>query len=107
MVEKTNDNEFLWRQFERLGEAIGDGLHYEDPSISKEYKRISKILLPDVYKEARVIKAKQVNENMAKLLSTKPCACGGVLKQARSGSKVAYCTSCNARYKAKKAKKTD
>ena len=41
----ARENEFEWRQFCRLGEMIGDGLHYEESWISKEYKRLQKNLI--------------------------------------------------------------
>jgi predicted Zn-ribbon and HTH transcriptional regulator len=101
------DNKILWDRFCRLGEMIGDGLHYEDKSISTEYKKLMKILLPPTdeeksfYKEARKIKNKSIDEQMGKLLSVKKCDCGGEIKQLRSGSKAAKCQSCGQRFKAK------
>ena len=55
------ENEFEWNQFCRIGEMMGDGLHYEADGkwISKEYKRLAKILLKpseeekEFYKKAR------------------------------------------------------
>ena len=107
MKEQSEHDKLMWNQFCRLGEMIGDGLHYEEPWISKEYKKLAKILIPptdeekEYYKEIREIKNKSIDEQMAKLLSEKKCNCGGVIKQSRSGSKVAYCISCKQRFKAK------
>lgn len=103
----SRENKHEWDMFCRLGEMIGDGLHHEDPWISKEYKKLAKILIPptdeekEYYKKIREIKNKSIDEQMAKLLSEKKCDCGGEIKQSRSGSKVAYCQSCNQRFRAK------
>ena len=40
MNKTFDDNEFLWSQFIRLGEMLGDGDC--DAWVSKEYKRIAK-----------------------------------------------------------------
>lgn len=42
-----SNDKFLWNQFCRLREMIGDGLHHEEPWISKEYKKLQKILIPE------------------------------------------------------------
>lgn len=101
----VNENQQLWDRFCRLGEMIGDGLHNEPDGkwISKEYNRLRKILLPkdETDKEFAKLKNKNLDIIMAELIKNKPCQCGGTLKQFRSGSKVAYCQTCNARYKAK------
>lgn len=102
------ENEHEWQQFIKLGDMMGDGLHYEEPWIAKEYKRLAKILVPEI-KEAgqKRIKAKaeRINEQMLSLLSTKTCKCGGSLRQSGSGSLIAYCNNCNSRYKAISKKK--
>ena len=48
-----NGNEHLWRQFEKLGEMMGDGLHHEADGkwISVEYKKLAKILCPEGFAE--------------------------------------------------------
>lgn len=95
------DDDFLWRQFCRLGEMMGDGLHHEAGGrwISCEYKRLSRILMPDVFAEMRKNKADAVDVQMDKLIKTVKCKkCGGDLRQSRKGSKVAYCNDCNTRY---------
>ena len=104
-----NDNQFLWNQFCKLGEMMGDGLHYEPDGkwISTEYKKLSRILIPELKeddKKERLIKATSIDVQMEKLTAEKKCQCGGKLKQARKGSKIAYCQTCNARYKAKSKK---
>lgn len=85
---------------------IGDGLHHEEPWISKEYNKISRILNPDFYKDIAKQKSKKIDEQMNDLLSKRDCTCGGALKQSRKGSRVCYCTTCNKRYKAKTINKT-
>jgi hypothetical protein len=98
------ENEFEWRQFCRLGEAIGDGLHYEDPWISKEYRRLSRLLIPEIKEqeaERRKAKAEALSKKMDDFLVGKKCECGGALKQKRKGTLVCYCELCGARYKAK------
>jgi hypothetical protein len=103
-------NQHLWDTFARLGERIGDGDMDADEArwVNREYKRLSRILVPEineVYKKQRQAKAIHINEKMAKLLAIKKCDCGGTLEQSRSGSKIAYCKVCNKRYKASKSKK--
>lgn len=99
------DDDFNQRQFERLGEMIGDGLHHESDSkwILKEYNKLMKILIPEVkerIKEARKDRNKIIDQQILKLLVDFKCSCGGALKQKRSGSRVCYCNKCNLRYKA-------
>lgn len=102
----VRENEMEWRQFCRLGEMMGDGLHYEADGkwIAKEYRKLAKLLIPELReqdKTKRKLKAVNIDEQMTKLLAEKKCSCGGVLKQKRSGAKVAYCEKCNARYVAR------
>ncbi len=108
-MEDNKENQHLWNQFIRLGERIGDGDLDASESrwMNKEYSKLSKILIPELKekaKEQRANKAKNINEQMVKLLSDKNCMCGGSYKQSRSGSKVAYCQSCNKRVMACKSK---
>jgi hypothetical protein len=99
------DNEFEWRQFCKLGEMIGDGLHHEDPWISKEYKRLQKILLPETKEEkeyknkVRKLKNENIDNQISERLKTDRCQCGSELKQIRSGSKKVKCVKCENRYK--------
>lgn len=100
------DNEHLWRQFCKLGEMMGDGLHYEPDGkwIAKEYRQLAKILIPEMKEEnsiRRKLKAANIDAQMAKLLEGKKCNCGGEIKQGRSGTKVAYCQNCKQRYVAR------
>jgi len=93
----------LWSQFCKLGEMMGDGLHNEPDGkwISKEYKRLYKILMPEQTAINRKLKAEAIDAQMAKLLEGRKCDCGGEIKQGRSGSKVAYCKNCNNRFVAR------
>ena len=107
-------NDFLWNQFCRLGEMIGDGLHCEDPWITKEYKRLQKILLPETEeekvnkREVRKSCNKNLDEQISKRSKTDKCKCGSDLKQVRSGSRTVVCTGvdCGKKfwYKTKKKK---
>ena len=108
-TNNSNSKDFLWTQFCRLGEMIGDGLHNEPDGrwISKEYSRLRRILIPvtkeeyDAKREWRKTKNEKIDTQMAKLLENKKCDCGGIIKQKRSGTKVAYCQDCKTRYRAK------
>lgn len=105
----SDDKDFLWRQFVKLGDMMGDGLHHESDGkwIVKEYNKLAKILIPELKeqnKEKRKAKAKRVNEQMTRLLAEKKCSCGGSLIQKRSGTKIAYCVECNSRYSARAKK---
>ena len=102
----SKDNEHLWRQFCRLGEMMGDGLHYEPDGkwIAKEYRQLAKILIPEMKEEnsiRRKLKVANIDAQMAKLLEGKKCSCGGEIKQGRSGTRVAYCQNCKQRYVAR------
>lgn len=103
------DNKILWSQFIRLGEMMGDGLHREPDGkwIAKEYRRLAKILIPEMQEEnsiRRKLKAANIDTQMSKLLDGKKCDCGGEIKQGRSGTKVAYCVNCKQRYVARPKK---
>lgn len=107
---KINNNEVLWDRFIRLGERIGDGDldASERKWILPEYRRLMKQLVPGIKEqetEHRRLRAINIDAQMVKKLAENDCKCGGKLKQARSGSKVAYCEICNARYKAQTVKK--
>ena len=106
-IEKPDDDgkKFMWEQFCRLGERIGDGDMDADEEkwVNREYKRLSRILVPEIdehYKEVRKAKAIRVNEQIKKLIEIKKCDCGGSLRQSRAGSKICYCKLCNKRFKA-------
>lgn len=110
-----DDKQFLWNRFIKLGNMMGDGLHYEPDGkwISKEYGKLLKILCPPT-EEEKAIKSeirRKKNENIdiqiTERLKTDKCSkCKSDLKQTRKGSKVVQCINeeCKARfqYKAKK-----
>lgn len=109
-MEEKRENEHLWNQFIRLGERIGDGDldASESKWMNRDYKKLSKILIPELKEDAKKRRLEintHINEQMVKLLSEKKCMCGGVLKQSRSGSKVCYCVDCKKRYVGTRAKK--
>lgn len=102
-----SDRDFLSRQFIRLGDMMGDGLHHEPDGkwISTEYRKISKLLYPEEFKRKRKQKADQINNRINELLKENKCRkCNSELKQSRSGSRILNCTQCNSKYKLGKAK---
>jgi hypothetical protein len=99
---KPSQKSHLHEQLVKLGDMMGDGLHHESDGkwIPKEYNKVLRALEPEIFKEKRKRKAEALNKKMITLLLSKRCTCGGVLTQSRSGSKIAYCTVCDKRYKA-------
>ena len=74
----SRGNEFEWNQFCRLGEMMGDGLHHEPDRkwISKEYRRLSRILIPEIKEaeqKARKAKGENIQRQMEALMEKKPC----------------------------------
>ena len=87
---------------------IGDGLHYEADGkwISKEYKRLSRILIPEIReaeKKGQIAKNEARNKRIAELLANFTCSCGGKCKHVKSGSLTVKC-QCGKIYKARKTK---
>lgn len=110
MNATKRENEFEWNQFIKLGDMMGDGLHHEEPWIAKEYKKLAKILIPDLReteKKRRVNKNESINLQIAEKLKADKCNCGSDLKQVRSGSKVVQCINkeCNKKYTYKSKKR--
>ena len=109
--DNKSNNQNLWDQFVKLGDMMGDGLHHEPDGkwIGREYKRLSKILVPEIKEaetENRKIKNKAVDGQIKKLLEAiKSKCCTADLKHSRSGSLIVYCSICNKRFKAVKSKK--
>lgn len=99
------NQEHLYNQLIKLGDMMGDGLHHEEPWIAKEYKKVMNLLHPEINQEIRKRKADNVNIQMRALLLVKKCECGCAFKQARSGSKIAYCRGCGRRVKATSKRK--
>lgn len=82
----------LHRDLVILGDMIGDGLHYEDPSISREYRKIAKKLYPHAYQR------KHRKPTQAFLRTLKVCSCGqtGWAYTKYSNNSVGFkCKSCN------------
>lgn len=109
-MERKEHEQHLWDRFARLGERIGDGdlEGSEKKWFNREYSKLARILIPEIKeqdKQKRASKSKNIDEQMVKLLSEHKCQCGGTYKQSRSGSKIAYCQSCNKRVQASKSKK--
>lgn len=109
-MEREEKDQHLWDRFIRIGERIGDGDLEPSESrwINREYKKLSKILIPDIaanYKAAQKERNKNRDEQIAKLAAEKKCSCGGTYKQSRSGSKILYCISCKKRVIAVASKK--
>lgn len=106
-VAEREENSRLHEQLVKLGDMMGDGLHYEADGkwISAEYKRICRILFPEKFQRQRKAKAEAIDASMKRLLMNFKCECGGIVIQKRSGCKVAYCGKCNKRYVANNRKK--
>lgn len=99
-----DSKDHLWKQFEKLGEMIGDGLHSESDGkwIVRDYNKLSKILLPDMWENVRKEQNKARNVAIEKVLKRDKCPnCQGEFKQSRSGSLVVECKICNKKYKYK------
>ena len=108
MRGKNRDLSFEWGQFERLGDMIGMGEHLQEGGawITKEYKRLQKLLLPketaEFNKRTRELKNKQINDIVAKGVERDRCSkCRGELEQVRKGSYIVKCKECGARFKYK------
>jgi len=88
----------LHRQLVKLGDMMGDGLHHEPDGkwIEVEYRRVLKALgmLPK-----RKNNSEAINQQMSQRVKDVRCGkCQGELKQTRSGSKRAFCVSCNSKW---------
>lgn len=103
-MDKTfDDNEFLWSQFIRLGEMLGDGDC--DAWVGKEYKQIA-IQLGLIKRKPRKNHSSQIDEFMEKRITQVKCAkCNGILKQSRKGSFNGICTNCGAKFTLGKRRK--
>lgn len=110
------DNKFLWNQFIKLGDMMGDGLHHESDGkwIVKEYNKLFKILCPPTEEEKahkseiRRKKNENIDTQITEKLKTDKCfKCFSELKQVRKGSKVVKCVNeeCKAKFQYKSNKK--
>ena len=105
-------NDYDWRQFIKLGDMIGDGLHNEPDGkwITKEYNRLAKILIPEdeltkkIKRERRIRKNLIIDQQIKERIDRDKCKCGGNLKQTRSGSTKVQCIICNSKFIYKRRK---
>ena len=96
MDRATKDH--LYNQLVKLGDMMGDGLHHEPDGkwIAQEYKKVCKALGITTSKPRNTT---AINERMSKRVQDVSCGkCYGTLKQTRSGSKRASCSSCGAKW---------
>lgn len=103
----ASNDEHLMNQLVKLGDMMGDGLHHEEPWIAREYRKISRILMPEIKekeKATRIARNKALDAKVAQVLPNHKCKCGGNLKQSRSGSLVVNCTVCSLSFKFSKKK---
>lgn len=98
-------DESLHNQLIKLGDMMGDGLHYEPDGkwIEREYKQICKLL---GYTKPRKDNSEVINKKMEQRVKDVPCTkCNGELKQTRKGSMRAKCVDCDSKYQLMKMKK--
>ena len=89
-----NDRDILHQQLIRLGDMMGDGLHLEKDGrwIAREYKRISRVLFPEMFPNRNTTER---DKAIAEWCKCNPCnECGGEFKQTRKGSMRVVCTGC-------------
>ncbi len=66
----ATERERLHKDLIKLGDMMGNGLHYEDPSISREYRKVAKLLYTDLYL------SKKRKPSQAFIRTLKECNCG-------------------------------
>lgn len=101
MELSPDDRKHLSAQLVKLGDMMGDGLHYEPDGkwITAEYRRVAKALGHKMPSKPRANNSPAINEHMAQRVKEVGCReCGGALKQTRSGSTRAACTQCGQLY---------
>jgi len=97
-------DEELWnyQKLDRLGQLIADG-EADEPGgewIRREYRQTCRILGIIKITRKRKVSSVKINEFMAERIRNEKCGkCNGELKQSRSGSFVAVCVNCKARYR--------
>lgn len=69
-----NNKDYLHQRLITLGDAMGDGLHYENPSIAKEYKQICKQLYPKMYPRKKPCYTNKPSKALKRTI--KECSCG-------------------------------
>lgn len=60
----------LHEQLIKLGDMMGEGMHHDDPSIEKEYRRVAKLLYPEMYPRKKRRPSQQLISTLIK------CTCG-------------------------------
>ena len=93
----------LHQQLIKLGDMMGDGLHYERDGqwIAREYKATLRALglLKAPKRKHNPAKTHAVDERMAQRVKDVACTqCAGKLTQVRSGSLKARCSRCNTKF---------
>jgi hypothetical protein len=68
--EVLSEKERLHKDLIKLGDMMADGLHYEDPSIAREYRKIAKQLYPEMYPTKKRKPSKSI------IMTLKKCNCG-------------------------------
>ena len=97
--------DLLYRQLDGLGQMIADGLADEPDGkwIRKQYRDTCialGIAKPSDFRKPRTNHTKQINVFMTQRVKEELCQkCSSILKQSRSGSLIAICTRCGARYR--------
>lgn len=93
-------DDFNQRQFERLGDMIGEGQHLEPGGawIAKEYRKLMKALGYTAPRKPRDVEG--INKRVAAYLEKSPYSpcCSSGLKQTRSGSLRVVCEWCDKKY---------
>lgn len=95
------DRDFLYRQLDGLGQMLADGLGDEPDGkwIGREYRNICR-QLGIIKRKPRTNRTESINKFMAQRVKDEHCnICKGVLKQTRSGSFIAACTSCGRKWR--------
>jgi ribosomal protein L44E len=86
------DKDRLHKDLIKLGDMMGDGLHYEDPWIAKEYRKTAKALYPEMYPK----KQRKPTQRIIKTL--KVCNCGAIgwtFKRFPPDKVQLYCKGCD------------
>ena len=82
----------LHKDLIKLGDMMADGLHHEDPSISREYRNVAKQLFPEMYPS----KKRKPSQQFIRTL--KECDCnskGWSFVRFKNGNVGLKCKSCN------------
>lgn len=60
----------LHKELVKLGDMMGNGLHHEEPWIAKEYRKVAKLLYPEMYPTKKHKPSQQLVRTL------KECDCG-------------------------------